>query len=197
MFMHVIAINGSPREKGNTSVIINEILKGASDQGADTTHVILHNLNMKGCQGCFSCRRKPGVCAQKDELSPYLEQIKTCTALVVGCPIYMYRLSGQMKLFIDRAYSLYMPKPDGGYESAVPAGKKFAVVTSQGADNPDQYHRSVRWLAGMAGTGFGMQEAGRIIHTDSARSPAADNAALLEKARQIGARLVSGDDMAA
>jgi hypothetical protein len=49
----------------------------------------------------------------------------------------------------------------------------------------------------MAGTGFGMQEAGRIIHTDSARSPAADNAALLEKARQIGARLVSGDDMAA
>lgn len=195
--MHVIAINGSPRIKGNTSVLLGEILNGAAALGAKTTEVILHNLNMKGCQGCFSCRHKPGVCAQKDELSPYLEAIKTCTALVVGCPIYMYRISGQMKLFVDRAYSLYMPKAGGGYQSAVPAGKKFALVTSQGAPDPDQYQRSIRWLAGMAGTGFGMEEVGRIIHTTSERFPAARDDVLMEKAREIGRKLVGCDDISA
>ena len=104
----------------------------------------------------------------------------------------MYRISGQMKLFVDRAYSLYMPAAGGGYESAVPAGKKFALVISQGAPDPNQYHRSIRWLAGMAGTGFGMEEAGRIIHTNSEQMPAAKNTDLLEKARQIGRHLVKG-----
>lgn len=188
--MDVLAINGSPRKKGNTSALIRAILDGAASAGAQTTEVVLHDLNMKGCQGCFSCRKNHGVCAQKDELSPYLEMVKTCTAFVVGCPIYMYRISGQMKLFVDRAYSLYMPKPGGGYTPAVPAGKKFAMVTSQGAPDPDQYHRSLRWLAGMAGTGFGMEEVGRIIHTNSEKNPAAQDPELLKKAADIGRGLV-------
>ncbi len=190
--MHVLAINGSPRKKGNTSTLLSEILNGAAAAGAKTTEVVLHNLDMKGCQGCFSCRRKPGFCAQKDELTPYLEAIKTCTALVVGCPIYMYRISGQMKLFVDRAYSLYMPAPGGVNESAVPAGKKFAMVISQGAPDPEQYKRSIRWLAGMAGTGFGMEEVGRIIHTSSEQMPAAENPDLLQRAGEIGRNLAGG-----
>ena len=188
--MHVLAINGSPRSKGNTSNLIRSVLEGAGSAGAQTTHVVLHDLNMKGCRGCFACRENPGVCAQNDELSPYLEAVKTCTALVVGCPIYMYRISGQMKLFVDRAYSLYMPGERGGYVPAVPAGKRFALVVSQGAQDREQYHRSIRWLAGMAGTGFGMQETGRIIHTNSAVTPAAKDPEILSKARDIGVRLV-------
>lgn len=189
--MDVLAINGSPRKKGNTSTLIHAVLDGAASAGASTTEVVIHDLNMKGCQGCFSCRKIYGVCAQKDELSPYLEMVKTCSAFVVGCPIYMYRISGQMKLFVDRAYSLYTPKPGGGYIPAVPAGKKFALITSQGAPDPDQYYRSIRWLAGMAGKGFGMQEVGRIIHTSSETNPAAKDSALLEKAAAIGRSLVS------
>ncbi|MBS3809605.1 MAG: flavodoxin family protein [Desulfobacterales bacterium] len=188
--MDVVAINGSPRKNGNTATLIRAILEGAASTGAQTTEAVIHDLDMKGCQGCFSCRKNHGICAQEDGLSPYLEAIKTCKAFVVGCPIYMYRISGQMKLFVDRAYSLYMPKPGGGYTPAVPAGKKFALVTSQGAPDPEQYHRSIRWLAGMAGTGFGMEEAGRIIHTNSNREPARENSELLKKARDIGMRLV-------
>ena len=84
-----------------------------------------------------------------------------------------------------------MPKADGGYISAVPPGKKFALVISQGAPDPQQYERSIRWLAGMAGSGFGMQEAGRIIHANSHEAPAKQDADLLKKARDIGSRLIS------
>lgn len=190
--MHVMAINGTPRKKGNTSTIVKAMLEGAQYSGATTSEAHLHTMNMKGCMGCLSCRDVHGVCAQKDELSPFLEAMKTCDAVIFGCPIYMYRLSGQMKLFVDRLYSLYAPRPDGnGYNTTVPAGKLFALVISQGAPDPEQYHRSIRWLAGMAGTGLGLKEVGRIIHTSGRNEPAAQNSQLLEDARAIG-RILAG-----
>jgi len=187
--MQILAFNGSPRKKGNTSTIIRAILNGAESEGAQTVEVRLHDIDMKGCQGCLACRQKPGVCAQRDELSPHLESMKTCQGIVVGAPIYMYRICGQMKLFVDRCYSLYISREDGGYDSAIPSGKTHALVVSQGAPGPDQYQRSVRWLAGMTGSGFGMQEVGRIVHSDSNSSPAEKDDALLEEAFLIGRRL--------
>ena len=188
--MQLLAINGSPRKKGNTSRLIHAIMEGAESEGAETTEVYIHGINMKGCQGCLSCRTKIGVCAQKDDLSPYLEAMKTCDALVLGCPIYMFRISGQMKLFLDRAYSLYTPKEEGGYGSAVPPGKPFAMVVSQGAPEAEQYRRSIKYLAGMGASGLGFVEAGRIIHSNSHNEPAKSSEDLLEEARSLGRSLV-------
>ena len=190
--MQIIAFNGSPRKKGNTSTIINAVLEGAKSAGAETAHVHLHDLNMKGCQACYACKENHGVCAVKDELSPYLHQIKDSAGIVFGCPIYMYRISGQMKIWVDRMYSYYIPRADGGrgYDSAIPPGKTFALVTSQGAPDPEQYHRSIRYLAGMSGTGYGMEEAGRIVHTGN-MGEAKDNPELLDQAREIGRKMVA------
>jgi len=190
--MHIIAFNGSPRRKGNTSTLIDAVMEGAQSAGAETTHVHLQDLNMKGCQACYACKENHGVCAIKDDLSPYLHQIKDSAGIVFGCPIYMYRISGQMKIWVDRMYSYYIPKASGerGYDSAVPPGKTFALVTSQGAPDPQQYHRSIRYLAGMSGTGYGMEEAGRIVHTGS-MGEAKNNPDLLEKAREIGRKMVA------
>jgi multimeric flavodoxin WrbA len=188
--MRIIAFNGSPRKNGNTSSTIKAILEGAASVGAETTEVMLHHIDMKGCMGCLSCNEKYGVCAQKDALKPYLDEMKDCDGIVFGCPIYMFRIAGQMKLLVDRLYSYYIPQETGGYKSALPPGKTFAMVISQGAAEPEQYKRSVRWLSGMAGTGLGMEEVGRINHTNSRIEPAAQNSDLLEEARAIGRRLL-------
>ena len=116
--MRILAFNGSPRKKGNTSAIIRAILNGAASEGAETVEVRLHDIDMKGCQGCLACRQKPGVCAQRDDLSPHLESMKTCQGIVFGCPIYMYHVSGQMKQLVDRLYSFWANNPDGSYYSA-------------------------------------------------------------------------------
>lgn len=188
--MQIIAFNGSPRKKGSTSTIIEAVLEGAGSAGAEVTHVRLQDINMKGCQACYACKENPGVCALKDDLTPYLHAVKDCGGIVFGCPIYMFRISGQMKIWVDRMYSYYVNKPEGGgYDSAVPPGKTFAMVTSQGAPDPKQYQRSIRWLAGMAGTGFGLEEAGRIVHTGA--TPAADDPAVLDNAREIGRKMVN------
>lgn len=188
--MQILAFNGSPRKKGNTSTIIESILEGARSKGAQTTEVRLHDINLLGCQGCLSCRKNPGFCKQKDDLSQYLEMIKTCAGMVIGCPIYMYRISGQMKILVDRMYSLYRNLPEGGYDSMVPAGKTYVMVTSQGAPNPEQYTKSLRYLAGMTGTGLGMKRVGSITHVNGNESPAEKDKALLERAFEIGRSMV-------
>jgi multimeric flavodoxin WrbA len=190
--MHIIAFNGSPRRTGNTSTLVEKILEGAREEDAETTHVVLDEIDLKGCQGCLSCRKNPGFCARQDGLSPYLEAMKTCDAIVVGCPVYMFHVSGQMKLLVDRLYSFYEDQPDGSYESALPAGKRFAFVTSQGYPDPDRYERVIRWLGGMVG-GLGMETVGKIVHADSAAKPAENDSELLERARQIGRTLAGGD----
>lgn len=188
--MQILAFNGSPRSQGNTSTIVASMLEGARSRGAQTTEIRLHDINFKGCLGCLGCRKNPGFCSAKDDLSPYLEAIKTCAGMILGCPVYMYRLSGQMKLFVDRLYSLYDNLPQGGYKSMVPPGKTYALAISQGAPDPVQYQKSIIYLTGMTGSGLGMDVVGKIIHTDSAEKPATGNRELLEQAFDVGRKMV-------
>ncbi|MCP4753363.1 MAG: flavodoxin family protein [Proteobacteria bacterium] len=192
--MKILAFNGSLRKGGNTSRIIGTVLEGAAAAGAETTEVRLHDIQIKGCRGCLSCRTNPGVCAQKDELSPFLEKIKTCDGIVVGSPIYMYHITAQIKIFVDRNYSFYINREDGGYDTAVPPGKTFALVISQGADDAERFQKPIRWLAGMTGGGHGMNEVGRIVHTGSQQYPAKDNKSMLTEAYEIGRKLVKGTE---
>jgi multimeric flavodoxin WrbA len=186
--MKIMAINGSPREKGNTSTILEAILEGARESGAETTHVWLDRIDLKGCMGCLACREKPGFCQRQDGLAPYLEAMKTVDGMVVGCPIYMYHISGQMKIFVDRIYSFYINQAGGTYRSALPPGKRLALVTTQGNPDPESFQRVIRWFGGML-QGLGMEEAGKIVHVDSHVQPAWKDPVLLEKARQVGRRL--------
>ncbi len=67
--MNVIAFNGSPRKNGTTATLLHKALEGAASQGAKTEFVQLSQLAMKGCQACFSCKKRGGKsygrCVQK------------------------------------------------------------------------------------------------------------------------------------
>ena len=142
--------------------------------------------------GCLKCRENPGKCNQKDDLSPFLEEMKSLETggIVVGSPIYMFRITGQMKLFVDRIYSLYKGSPAEGYSSMIPSGKTYSLVISQSTTNPSQYEKSIRYLAGMTGSGLGMEIVGEIIHVNSSERPAIGDEALLEKAYEIGRMMI-------
>jgi hypothetical protein len=48
----------------------------------------------------------------------------------------------------------------------------------------------MRYLAGMTGSGLGMELAGRIIHVNSDADPAAKNQSIMNRAFEIGVELV-------
>ena len=110
--MKIIAINGSPRKKENTSTLLNKVLEGASSNGAETEMVHLYDFTYKGCNSCFACKlingNSYGQCCINDEISPILKKIKNADAIVLGSPIYLGSITGEMKSFMERLIFPYL-----------------------------------------------------------------------------------------
>lgn len=126
--MKVIAINGSPRKNHNTAALLKKALEGAQATGAETELIHLYDLNYKGCTSCFACKRKDGpsygTCAWKDELSPILQKIKEADAIILGSPIYLLDVTGQMHAFLERLVFPYITYTEG-YKSLF--GRKIKI----------------------------------------------------------------------
>jgi multimeric flavodoxin WrbA len=104
--MKAIAINGSPRKSWNTATLLKKALEGAESTGAETEMIHLYDLDFKGCSSCFFCKRKnsgfTGQCSMKDDLTGVLEKVMACDAIIMGSPIYIGYITGEMKSFMER-----------------------------------------------------------------------------------------------
>jgi len=106
--MNVIAFNGSPRKKRwNTVTLLNNVLEGAASRGANVELIHLYDLRFSGCISCFSCkkidRKKDGVCAVQDDLTPVLERVReTADAIVIGTPLYFGAETASTRALIER-----------------------------------------------------------------------------------------------
>lgn len=192
--MKVIAFNGSPRKNANTVTLVKAVLKGAESKGAETRLINLNELNIKGCQGCDACKKHLGICVQKDDLTPQLQELKGYDAIVLGTPIYWYHVSAQFKMLIDRFYCFYGEDkhPETGEQSLqvwFPAEKKFVIVTSQEA--PEPFPQVQDWL-NLVAMAMNASSAEFITHCSSGslRDSAKNDAELMAKAEAVGAALV-------
>ncbi len=135
--MKVLAINGSPRKQWNTATLLNKALEGAASQGAETEIIHLYDINFKGCTSCFACRLKNGKsygrCAFKDEISPTLEKIENYDAIILGSPIYLGTVTGEMKLFLERLIYPYLVY-DANRSSLFPKKMPVGFIYTMGAD---------------------------------------------------------------
>jgi multimeric flavodoxin WrbA len=104
-----MAVNGSPRKEWNTAKLLRSALDGAKSVGAEADEIVnLYDLNFKGCVSCFSCKLKEGGnagrCSMHDELSEVLERALTSDVLLLGSPIYLWEVTGEMKSFLERLF---------------------------------------------------------------------------------------------
>ncbi|MCL2408486.1 MAG: flavodoxin family protein [Oscillospiraceae bacterium] len=110
--MKVVAINGSPRKGWNTHMLLEKALEGAKSAGAEVEMVNLYDLNSKGCIGCLGCKRKDGgsvgKCVLKDGLTPVLESLAECDAFILGSPIYIGEVTGELRKLIERLTFQYI-----------------------------------------------------------------------------------------
>lgn len=97
----ILGIIGSPRRKGNTHLLVEKILEGAAEEGADTELLFLEGLDIRECDGCHSCW-KGNPCIKDDDMNEIYKKILVCDVLVFGTPVYWYGPTALMKGFIDR-----------------------------------------------------------------------------------------------
>jgi multimeric flavodoxin WrbA/putative sterol carrier protein len=109
--MKILAIQGSPRPKAsNTDILLQEFLKGAQSQGAETETVYLKEKEIHSCVGCYTCWAKtPGVCVFKDDMPGLLEKVQNCDILVYATPLYNFNMTALMKAFQERLLPLLDP----------------------------------------------------------------------------------------
>ncbi len=146
--MKVIAVNGSPRKKWNTAILLEKALEGAASQGADTELVHLYDLSYKGCVSCFSCKTKGGKsygrCGYKDELTPVLERIETVDALILGSPIYLGVTTGEMRSFMERLIFPYLTYTDP-LQSLSPKKIKKGFIYTMNVTAEEMKKRGYDW----------------------------------------------------
>ncbi len=109
--MKILAIQGSPRPKvSNTEILLQEFLKGARSQGAETETVYLKEKEIHSCVGCYTCWAKtPGVCIFKDDMPELLGRVRNCDILVYATPLYNFNMTALVKAFQERLLPLLDP----------------------------------------------------------------------------------------
>lgn len=97
----ILAVVGSPRKNGNTHILVNKIIEGAGEKGAQAELLFLGDLNIEECDGCHVCwKGKP--CGKHDDMNPIYKKIIDNDVIIFGTPVYWYGPTALMKGFIDR-----------------------------------------------------------------------------------------------
>lgn len=108
--MKLVALNASYRgDAGHTRVLLDCLLAGASESGADCEIVTLARYKINRCLDCGKCHTSEHylecVQAGKDDVAWIFEKMASADLLVYATPVYVFGISGLMKTFIDRFYS--------------------------------------------------------------------------------------------
>ncbi|MDR1196338.1 MAG: flavodoxin family protein [Endomicrobium sp.] len=134
--MKIIGFIASPRKEGNTAWIINKILEGAREQGAETQSWNFSDIKINPCSGCLCCHNSAQNrgCVVNDDMQKLYGAIEHADALVLGSPVYMGQMSAQAKIFTDRLFAQISPRFSPHFKEKN-VKKKLLIVFTQG--NPD------------------------------------------------------------
>ena len=164
--MKVIAFNGSPRKNWNTAILLQKTLDGAASQGAETEMVHLYELNYKGCVSCFYCKtrngRSYGRCAVKDDLRPILKKVEKADAIILGSPIYLGTVTGEMRSFMERLvfpYLTYTDPPETLFPRKIRTGFIYTMNATEEMAKERHYDGYIKATRMLMGRIFGSSEA--------------------------------------
>lgn len=108
--MKLLILNGSPnREEGNTHKFLQPFVAEAQKLGAEVETVLVADLNIEHCRGCFSCWKSRGDCIIEDDMRWLLPKMAAAEVLVIGAPLYVYHLPAALKAIVDRTIPLASP----------------------------------------------------------------------------------------
>ncbi len=129
----ILAINGSPKPKGNLQRMVEKI---ARDTGQDYEMVNLAKLNIRPCLGCVKCA-DTYRCIQPDDMAPLYDKIIAADALIVGAVVYFAHPNAFTRIFLERLFPLRHKEPQ--------TMGKLAAAVCVGGDEAEQSVREVAY----------------------------------------------------
>lgn len=101
--MKVLIINGSPREGGNTSIALEEMVKVFEADGIETEVVRIGSMDVRGCIACGTCAEK-GKCVFDDVVNELAPKFEAADGLVIASPVYFASANATLIACLDRLF---------------------------------------------------------------------------------------------
>lgn len=158
MSKNILILSGSPKKNGNTAALIEWAAEGAVSKGASVEVVPLAFLHYKfpGCTSCRACQKNEAYeCVIADDVAPVLRKMASADVIVMATPLYFFAASAQLKILMDRMFSLYKWDNASGTMKTVLKGKTFALIASAYEDvGLDALEKPFRLTADYTGMPF-------------------------------------------
>jgi multimeric flavodoxin WrbA len=189
--MRILALQGSPRIKGNTQAVLEIVMESAKAKGARTETIQLAALpELRGCMECFACQKhkKAPACAIKDDMQTVLRKAMKADVIVWATPVFCWSPAWPLKIAMDRCFCTFKFVPGGKVKSLFKGHGMAAVITAGGTaeDGADLVVESFKRLAK-----FSQARWLGVLVAGQARSPEAlrSDAKLVRRARAFGGKL--------
>jgi multimeric flavodoxin WrbA len=131
MAKKILVLLGSPRKKGNSAILADQITKGAKSARAKVESIYLHGMTIAPCKACFACQKKGSKgCSIRDDMQDIYAKLIEADAWVIASPVYWFTMSAQTKIFMDRCFAL------PAYQKDPFIGKRVAVAMTYGGEDP-------------------------------------------------------------
>ncbi|MCI9642007.1 MAG: flavodoxin family protein [Eubacterium sp.] len=121
--MKVVLINGSAKNNGSCSFILNKMKEAFAKNQSDVIKYDISDMNIGYCRGCKKCY-KDGLCIQNDDVERIVKDIISSDYVVIATPSYWADVPGQLKTFFDRN----TPFGDTNENRALVVGKEIRGI---------------------------------------------------------------------
>jgi len=143
--MKVIAINGSPRKKGNTAFAMQTVIRELEDAGIEVELIHIGHLQLRGCIACGKCSvTKNKRCITTDDIvNEVIPKIIQADGFLIGSPVYWSGMNGTMKAFLDRLF--YVSSANGNFFRHKVGAAVAAVRRSGGIPTLEQLNKYLQY----------------------------------------------------
>jgi multimeric flavodoxin WrbA len=184
----VLILIGSPRKKGSTAVLAAEAGRALGEKGIITETVFLNDLNIRGCQACYWCKKNDVAdCAVKDDMQKIHRLMQESDGIIVAAPIYFGDVTAQTKLWLDRLF----PYISMNLSPKMPAGKKVSFIFTQNQPDARLFGTPLATFMHMVGlTGLSVKDHMLACDLDAGTKPPVEGRKdLIDQAYRIGKEL--------
>jgi len=98
----ILALNGSMRKNGNTTILLQHFLKGAKKYTANVEEIIAKDINLEFCRGCLRCNLTGRCSINDDDWQEISGKILGADIIVFASPVYFHHVTAALKKLIDR-----------------------------------------------------------------------------------------------
>ncbi len=101
-----VGICGSPREGGNTELLLKMCMDELEKLGFETSIIKLRLFKIAPCLSCRKCL-ETGNCVIDDDMTrKVIPRLLDSDAIVIASPVYFNNVSSHVKTFMDRTWCI-------------------------------------------------------------------------------------------